>query len=72
MHFRKVTSEETVVAFVVNLVNYLQTGKIDKINIDFSNPETVSQSAESQDFTQEESGGDPLPEDEEFINLFLI
>ncbi len=33
MHFRKVTSEETAVDFTANLVNYLQTGKINKIDI---------------------------------------
>ncbi|HRS47922.1 MAG TPA: hypothetical protein P5225_01430 [Candidatus Paceibacterota bacterium] len=70
MHFRKVTSEEVAVEFSANLVNYLQTGKINKINIDFSNTGTTSQPAEDQSFTQEDSGGVPLPEDEELINSF--
>jgi hypothetical protein len=33
MHFRKVTSEAVAVDFAASLINYLQTGKINKINI---------------------------------------
>jgi len=33
MHFRKVTSEAVAVNFAASLVNYLKTGKINKINI---------------------------------------
>jgi len=70
MHFRKVTSEEFAVAFTVNLVNYLQTGKINKININFSETEPTSGAIEDQSFTQEDSGGVPLPEDKELITSF--
>jgi hypothetical protein len=70
MHFRKVTSEEVAVGFAANLVNYLQTGKINKINIDFSETESTSGAIEDKSFIQEDSGGAPLPEDEEFINSF--
>jgi len=70
MHFRKVTSEAAAVDFTANLVNYLQTGKINKININFSETESTSGAIEDKNFIQEDSGGAPLPEDEEFINSF--
>ena len=70
MHFRKVTSEEFAVAFTVNLVNYLQTGKINKININFSETEPTSGAIKDQSFAQEDSGGVPLHEDEELITSF--
>jgi len=70
MHFRKVTSEEVAVDFTANLVNYLQTGKINKININFSETESTSGAIEDKNFIQEDSGGAPLPEDEDFINTF--
>ncbi len=70
MHFRKVTSEEFAVAFTVNLVNYLQTGKINKININFSETESTSGAIEDQSFISEDSGGVPLSEDEELITSF--
>ena len=70
MHFRKVTSEAVAVDFTASLVNYLQTGRINKININFSETESSSGAIEDQNFIQEDSGGAPLPEDEEFINSF--
>ncbi len=65
MHFRKATSEETVVAFVANLVNYLQTGKINKIKINLSETvETIPQSSPATHVIV-------LPEDRDFINRFF-
>jgi len=70
MHFRKVTSEEVAVNFTASLVHYLQTGKINKININFSEAESTSGAIEDKSFIQEDSGGASLPEDEEFLNSF--
>lgn len=70
MHFRKLTSEEVVIAFVANLVNYLQTGKVAKINIDLSATNVDSQPTEDKTSSQQ-SGGVPLPQDRDLINLFF-
>lgn len=70
MHFRKVTSEAVAVDFTANLIIYLQTGRINKININFSETESTSGAIEDPNFIPEDSGGAPLPEDEELINSF--